>query len=248
MPSFNQAQFIEESILSVLGQGYPDLELWVIDGGSTDGTLQVLKKYASQINWVSEPDRGQAHAINKGLRLVRGEIIGYLNSDDLLEPGSLEKIAKAFLENPHYYWLTGRCLNINEDGTEMRSVVAAYKNLLLSLRSYSILIIVDFIAQPATFWKRGIIEKSGVFDETLRYNLDYDFFLRLWRTSPPLILADCLAAFRIHKKAKTHSMSISRQYRDEDWVFIRRHTSNAVLLFLHDTHRLLITLIYALLP
>ena len=108
-PSFNQGDYIEQTLQSVLAQQYPNLEYLVIDGGSRDKTLDVLYRYAGRVQFLSEPDRGQSHAINKGLDLASGEIVAYLNSDDLLEPGCLMKVGRFFLDRPQAFWLSGRC-------------------------------------------------------------------------------------------------------------------------------------------
>src|SRR6266508_5744681 len=105
-PSFNQGDFIEQTILSVLLQDYPNLEYLVMDGGSSDTTLNILKKYSGKVTWMSEPDKGQTHAINKGLRRATGSIVGYLNADDLLLPGTLNKVMDAFVNQPQTWWVT----------------------------------------------------------------------------------------------------------------------------------------------
>src|SRR5688500_4533124 len=108
-PSLNQGDFIEQTILSVLSQDYPNLEYLVVDGGSSDATLGVLAKYAGKVTWISEADKGQTDAINKGLRRATGSIVGYLNADDLLLPGTLNKIGEVFSDHPQARWATGTC-------------------------------------------------------------------------------------------------------------------------------------------
>lgn len=245
MPSYNQAGFIEKSIESVLAQSYPNLELIVMDGGSDDGTINILKKYEKRLVWVSEQDNGQAHAINKGFQLATGDILAYLNTDDLLEPGCLQRVAETFEKNPAALWLTGRCRNIDEDGQEIRGLIAAYKNILLDFRNYHLLLIVDFIAQPATFWRKELLQQAGLLNEALRYNMDYDLFLRFWRIKSPVYLREYIASFRIHQQSKTTFSGTSPEYLREDREFIRWHTAHPLLLFLHDFHRLAITVTYS---
>jgi len=178
-PSFNQGQFIEKTILSILSQDYPNLEYFVIDGGSSDNTLQILEKYTERLTWISEPDRGQTDAINKGLRRATGDIVAYLNSDDLLSPNTLLEVGAIFAARPQTVWVTGQCLIVDENGREVRRLITMYKNILLRLRSFSLLLIMDYISQPATFWRRNIIEEIGMPNEKLHYVMDYEFWLRL---------------------------------------------------------------------
>ncbi len=245
MPSYNQATYIEQAIKSILDQHYPNLELIVMDGGSKDGTIEILKQYSNSLIWTSQKDNGQAHAINLGLEKATGEILAYLNADDFLEPGCLEAIAGAFKKHPKALWVTGRCNNVDQRGVKIRGFVSVYKNVLLEFRSLYLLIIVDFIAQPATFWHRSLMEEVGRLDESLHYNLDYDLFLKFMKKARPSCVRKHLANFRIHNNAKTASSSTTQQYIDEDKTFIRCHTANPLLLFLHDLHRWLITIAYA---
>ena len=114
-PSYNQAQFIERTILSVLNQDYKDIEYIIMDGGSTDGTVEILKKYSDHIIWKSEKDNGQSDAINKGLKMATGDIVAYLNSDDTYQPGAFKEVATFFEKNPDKKWVYGKCLIINEN-------------------------------------------------------------------------------------------------------------------------------------
>jgi glycosyltransferase involved in cell wall biosynthesis len=138
-PSLNQGHFIDETICSVLSQDYPNLEYLVMDGGSTDQTLEVLKRFSGRVTWVSEKDAGQTNAINKGLRLAGGNLLAYLNADDLLLPGTLSRVAQTAVENPRAMWFTGQCRIIDDRGNEIRKPVTTYKNLLLRSGSFSLL-------------------------------------------------------------------------------------------------------------
>jgi glycosyltransferase involved in cell wall biosynthesis len=244
-PSLNQGEFIEETILSVLSQEYPNLDYIVMDGGSSDRTLEILRSYSDRLQWVSEKDRGQADAINKGLRMAGGEIIAYLNADDLLLPGSLEKVARTFLENPQTMWVTGRCHIITETGQETRKPITAYKNLWLRIHHPSFLYITDYISQPATFWRASLHNELGYLDESLHYALDYEYFLRLNSKYPLVILPDPLAAFRVHSQSKNANAFHRNVYVDEDRIAVYRHTQSKVLRTLHNIHRWLMTTVYA---
>ena len=241
-PSFNQGRFIEATIESVLGQGYPDIEYFVIDGGSTDGTVDILRQFDGRLRWISEPDRGQAHAINKGLRMASGDVIGYLNSDDLYEPGALRQVGSFFAANPAAHWVTGLCRTIDVRGAEIRKPITFYKNLWLRLRSYRALLVLDYVSQPATFWTRNAVETIGEFDESLRYAMDYDYSLRAGRTFRLFVLREYLASFRVHPESKAGS-SANAQF-DADLAIARRHTDSRLLLALHAVHNALIVAIY----
>lgn len=244
-PSLNQGDFIEETIRSVLSQYYPGLEYLVMDGGSSDHTLDILRSYSDRVKWVSEKDKGQTNAINKGLHLASGEIVGYLNADDLLLPGALEKVAKTFMQNPDTMWLTGKCRIISETGRETRKLITRYKNLWLRVHRPSLLFITDYISQPATFWRAGLLNDLGDFDENLHYALDYEYFLRLNTRYPLVILPDYLAAFRVHSHSKNAKSFHRNVYVDEDRIAVYRHTQSRTLRFLHSMHRRLMTMAYS---
>ncbi|CAG1065627.1 Chondroitin synthase [uncultured bacterium] len=230
-PSYNQGHFIRETIESVLGQNYPDLEYIVMDGGSTDDTIDILKSYGGRIKWSSGKDKGQSDAINKGIRAATGEIIAYLNSDDLYEKGALEKAATYFMEKPESLWMTGRCRIIDTKGAEVRKAITAYKNFLLSRYSYNILLVTNFISQPATFMRRRAFDEFGFFDESQHRVMDYDFWLRLGQTHQPGVLEDYLASFRVHPGSKTSS-SFRYTFKEELDV-ARKHTGSSVINGLH---------------
>lgn len=230
-PSFNQGRFIEETIESVLGQDYPDLEYLVMDGGSTDETVEILRRYEGRLKWTSEKDRGQSDAINKGIRRATGEVIAYLNSDDLYEKGALRRAGEYFLERPESLWMTGRCRIIDIQGKEVRQSITAYKNFLLSRYGYNILLVTNFISQPATFIRKKAFDSLGLFDESQHRVMDYDFWLRVGRMQPPGILDEYLAAFRVHPGSKTSS-SFRHTFKEELEV-ARKHTDSAVINGLH---------------
>ena len=244
-PSFNQGAFIGDTIRSVLDQGYPDLEYIVIDGGSTDQTLEVLQKYGNSLRWISEPDRGQAHALNKGLRLTTGEIIGFLNSDDVYEPGALFKVGRFFAAHPRASWLTGRCRTVDLDGKEIRRPITLYKNLWLNSCSRRALLILNYISQPATFWRRDVLATVGEFDESLVYAMDYDYWLRLARHYRLWTVDDYLASFRVHPASKAGS-SASAQF-DSDLSILRRHADSRLLALLHAAHNAAAVAVYRVL-
>lgn len=203
-PSYNQGAYIEYTIQSVLGQeGDFELEYLIIDGGSTDNTLDILKKYNGQLHWISERDRGQSDALNKGFRRVTGDIIGWINSDDTYAPSAFQKVMDYFSRHPELLWVTGRCQTIDQNNSEIRKIVTRYKNFCLKHYSYTFLLIDDFISQPSTFFRKELLDKVGLIDETYQYSMDYEYWLRIGsRGFKPGIIHDYLANFRVHSTSK----------------------------------------------
>jgi glycosyltransferase involved in cell wall biosynthesis len=211
-PSFNAASTIEATLGSVRSQAYPRLEHLVVDGGSTDGTVEILRA-APGIRYISEPDRGLAHALNKGIAMASGDVIGELNADDLYEPGSLQAVGEAFRDQPSVRWLTGYCRIIDGDGEEIRRPVTAYKNALLRRYSTGLYLTHNFISAPATFFRRAMFETVGGFDERYRISVDYDLQLRIARQHDPLVLRRYLASFRMAEGSLSMS-GFETQFRE----------------------------------
>lgn len=233
-PSFNQGEFLGETIQSVLSQNYPNLEYWVIDGGSSDNTIEVLKSFGNKIRWISEDDNGQTEAINKGMKRVTGEIVGYLNSDDLLTPRALSIVASYFQLHPETTWLTGEYTIIDKNGQKIQSFIRSYKAFFRTLQIPWLLSILNYINQPSTFWKRSVFKQVGWFDESLQYCMDYDFWHRLMKLSPPALSNQTLSAFRVHSSSKGGSQYIN-QFTEEHDV-LKRYTHNSLLILLHKIH------------
>jgi glycosyltransferase involved in cell wall biosynthesis len=245
-PSYNQVQFIERTILSVLDQNYPNIEYIVMDGGSTDGTVEILKKYSDRIIWKSEKDEGQSDAINKGLKMATGDIVAYLNSDDTYEPGAFAKVADFFEKNPEKKWAYGKCKIINENDQEIRKPITFYKNLLLKKFSYSKLLSENFISQPATFWKREIHTQEGFFDESEHFCMDYEFWLRIGKNSPAGVINAYLANFRYYTNSKSGSVN-KKQFQDELRIAKKYSRNNFLSIGLHYFNYFKIVSIYRLL-
>jgi glycosyltransferase involved in cell wall biosynthesis len=213
-PCLNARATLEEALASVRAQDYDRVDHVVVDGGSTDGTLELLEK-TEGIRYVSEPDRGLSHAMNKGIAMAQGDVIGWLNADDLYLPGALAKVAKAFEEHPDALWATGRCRIVDGAGSEIRKPVTAYKNLLLRHYSYPLYLTQNFISAPATFVHRRGHEQAGLYDERFRISMDYDLFLRLGRISDPIVVDEELSCFRMAHEIASLSMSgFDRQFRE----------------------------------
>ena len=207
-PSFNQGQFIEETIRSVLLQDYPNFEYIVIDGGSTDSTRQILKKYDRYITWISEPDEGQTDAINKGLRMASGEIVAYLNSDDMYEAGALMSVAEYFCQQEDIAMIYGDIVHIDEASR----FVVFHKTGEVNIRKY--LMAGDFyLPQPSVFFRRSVIETLGYFDKKLHLAMDYDYWLKIIMKYKTRYVPVALSRARIYPEAKSSSQNY--KYLDE---------------------------------
>ena len=204
-PSFNQAGFIEQTIRSVVDQDYPDLEYIVIDGGSTDGSVDIIRRYESRIAyWVSEKDRGQAHAINKGLERATGDIIAYLNSDDCYLEGALKRVATAFDHTPDCDLFHGRCRVVDQEGVRVGERVGSITRYDEILDLWDVWWGGRNFVQPEVFWTRRITEKVGPFREDLFWVMDYEYWLRILRAGGRVGFIDAeLAAFRMHPSQKS---------------------------------------------
>jgi glycosyltransferase involved in cell wall biosynthesis len=243
-PSLNQGKFIERTIQSVLQQGYPNLEYIVVDGGSNDATLDILKKYSDKLIWVSEKDKGQADAINKGIERSSGEIIAYLNSDDMYDKEALLRVSEVFQIEPSVMWVTGRCRIIDENNQEIRKTITAVKNFLLDHLTYNLLLVINPISQPATFWRRNIIEEIGLFNRNEHLVMDYEYSMRVCKKYNPAIINDYLACFRIHRRSKTTVGQFSN-YKQELTVS-KRYSNSKLLYALHYLNYVGIYTVYSL--
>lgn len=197
-PSYNQKPFLVHTLQSIAQQDYPYIEHIVIDGGSTDGTIELLQRAPYPLHWLSEPDNGQAAAINKGFARARGEIMGWLNSDDLYTPGAIHTVVNLFLARPDVMLVYGDALAIDAQGRSygLRANVKAC-NLQRLVRSG------DHIVQPAVFWRAALWRELGPLDESLRFTLDYEYWMRVAQRYPLFYLPVCLARERLHQQTKT---------------------------------------------
>jgi glycosyltransferase involved in cell wall biosynthesis len=181
-PNYNYRRFLEDTIRSVLLQSYPNLEYIVMDGGSDDGSLEIIRKYEQWLTWESKPDAGSSNAINKGLRLATGDILTFLNSDDYYQPGTLAEIACMMDAGQKHYVVMGDINQVNAQGKLVRVWKArtpSFYSLLFQYRLCRIGGIVVMPNQPSVFWHRHVHEKLGYFREDLQYAFDYEYWLRM---------------------------------------------------------------------
>lgn len=201
-PSYNQGKYIEKTIKSILDQKYPNLEYIVVDGGSSDNTLRVLKKYSSNILWISEKDNGQTDAINKGIKMSTGKIIAYLNSDDVYEPGSLFTVANYFMDNPEAMLVYGKGKHIDKNGKYIEDYPNKPTDFVGLHGTCS-------ICQPTVFWRRELMEEIGYFDISLKYAMDYDYWIRVSKLYPLNYIYKYLGSTRFYPETKTSGQRVN---------------------------------------
>jgi hypothetical protein len=220
-PSYNQAKYLEQTILSVLNQDYPHIEYIILDGGSTDGSLAILEKYSGRLQWISEPDQGQADAINKGFRMGHGDILGWLNADDLYMPQAVSQAVEQFTRSPDISFLHGNAVAIDSEnrsyGIRTHVHQTDYDELVFER---------DYIVQPAAFWRASLWKAVGELDTSLKYTLDYEYWMRLARDYKLLFVPACFAQERIYAQTKTFGGSLDR-YDEIDHVAVR-HGGNGM--------------------
>ena len=195
-PVFNSGKYVEATIRSVLAQGYPNLDYFIVDGGSTDGTLDVIRKYEDQISgWISEPDRGMYDAINKGFARTSGEVMGWISATDMLQPGGLAVVGSVFRDLPQVEWITGRRTAYDEEGKTVRvDPVMHWSRLQFLLGGSS-----RHIQQESTYWRRSLWEKAGAHvDASRRSAGDFELWVRFFRHAPLYSVNALIGGFREH--------------------------------------------------
>ena len=233
-PSLNQGRYIRQTIDSVLSQSYPHIEYVVVDGGSTDETLDILESYGDRFSWVSEPDSGQSEAINKGFRMVQGEIVTWLNSDDLYVPDTLERVAAFFAAHPEVGLVYGNGEILDDEGQSVGPFAE-----IEPFNIWRLLNFLNYILQPAAFYRRSSLEKAGLLDENLNWAMDWDLWIRIAAHAEVRYLPETLACSREYARTKTASGGWKR-IRELGKV-PRRHTGRfwtpGVLSYALDTLR-----------
>lgn len=195
-PSYNQGKYIKRTIESVLSQPVVDLEYIVMDGGSSDATVDILKTYGDRIIWKSERDKGQTDAVNKGIRLSSGDIIGWLNSDDIYYPDAFKAVMEVFEKNPRINVIYGNAYHIDEEDNVLEEYYTEDFD-------YERLKEVCFICQPSLFFRKKLVDQYGYLDDTLQYCMDYDYWLRLGKGENFYHLNQFIAGSRLYDDNKT---------------------------------------------
>ena len=244
-PCRNGAPTLERALRSVREQGYPDLEHIVVDGASTDGTLEILARTPG-IRYVSEPDRGLSDALNKGIEMATGDVIGWLNADDFYVPGALATVGAAFEANPDLEWCTGVSIIVDGLDQEIRRGVTAYKSRLLRHYSLPLLLTQNFVAAPSTFIRRDALQTVGPFAERLKYSMDYDVWLRLARRGPAIVINQPLAAFRMAEGSLSMTGFVA-QFEEHLEVARAHGTGHRAAVLVNAVMSRLIVLVYKLL-
>jgi glycosyltransferase involved in cell wall biosynthesis len=218
-PSLNQGEYLEETIRSVLEQDYPRLEYFVIDGGSTDNSLEIIEKYKSRLDyWVSEADQGQSHAINKGLKRAAGDFLGWINSDDVLLPGAIRRGVEALQAYPDVDVVYGRLERIDEQGRPVPTPILPKDKVVFDRQN---MLVECTVNQAGALWRRTIMEKAGLLNEELRYAMDYEYWIRLAIAGGRFLrLDEPVARFRLSKASKT--VGQAQQMAEEGMQIIRR--------------------------
>lgn len=225
-PSYNQAQWLEQTIQSVLGQTYSNVEYIIIDGGSTDGSKEIIEKYASRLAyWQCEKDGGQADAINIGFKKAKGEILAYLNADDLLEPNAIEGIINAYEVNQEFAIYYGKCKTIDEHGNlleEGKGNPIKFDDLVKNG-------MLPHIYQPACFFNSAYFTREKIVDTHYQFAFDYELILSLACTKQMMFLNRDIASYRVHPQSKSHLNKVAA-YKEK--LTIQEHYSRKdILLF-----------------
>ena len=215
--TFNSERYLAQTIESIINQDYLNKEHIIIDGGSTDRTLDILKKYDKSIRWISEPDKGISDAMNKGIKMSKGEIISHLHSDDLYYPHTLSEVAEIFRDNPETMWLYGNHDFIDKDGNII-------KKIRLGKYNYEQLKRLNYITHSSVFVKRDVFDELGYFDTSLNYAMDYDMWVRIGRHYDPCQTTETLSSFRFHDESLS-SVECIKAFDEEYEIRLRNYKS-----------------------
>jgi glycosyltransferase involved in cell wall biosynthesis len=238
IPSYNKVKFIGKTLDSIIAQKYPNLEVIIQDGGSTDGTLGIIKKYAVKypkiIRYESKKDKGQLDAINRGLKKANGDILTYINADDIYRPEIFSEIAALFSSHPKALWFAGKGKVVDSQGHEIVRAITLYKNILFSLNSKFFLLMTNYLMQPSVFLTRRAYEICGPFTGTSDFVTEYDLWLKIAKYEMPITSNKYFSNFRIESSTVTKTKT--KRLLSEDEKIVQKYTSNLFIISLHKLH------------
>jgi glycosyltransferase involved in cell wall biosynthesis len=240
VPSKNKKKFIAKTLDSLAKQNYPNLEVIIVDK-SDDGSLKVIekfqKKYPKLFKLIKQKDSGQLNAVNLGMNKAKGEILSYLNADDVLEKNALSRVGKAFRDEPKLLWLTGFGKIINEKDQSIYPWVTIYKNLFLLLNKFYLLLIVNYLTQSSTFISKKAYQRFGPFKGVNQIVLEYDLWLKIGKKQSPKIIKHHLSSFRLNQESL--SLNFYQEILNSDLLIAKKSTKNQLLLLLHKINNLI---------
>ncbi len=240
IPAYNKAEYIRETLNSIVSQNYSNLEVIIQDNVSTDGTVEIIKQFASKypkvIFWESKKDKGQLDAINKGLSKATGEVLTYINADDVYKKGALLKVGKYFAEHPEILWVAGKGEMIDKKGRVVFSPITSYKNFLLFLNKYVFLLMTNYLTQSSVFLSKAAYQKFGPFTGARTGVMEYDLWLKLGKKQMPKIINKTLSSFRIYKGSL--SSKEFKKILSLDEQIAEKYTQNPLILLLHYLHNI----------
>lgn len=241
IPSYNKVKYIGKTLESIASQNYKNFEVIIQDGGSTDGTLKIIEKYSKKyprhIRYVSKKDNGQLDAINSGVQKANGDIITFINADDIYTPRTFESVSACYSENPNSLWFAGKSIVIDEKGREIAKIATIYKSFQLKLNSYKFLLSNNYLMQPAVFLKNDAFKKYGLFSGNKFAVMEYEMWLKIGKDQMPTIVNKTLTKFRLEKDTKTSLNSSS--LLAEDLKIVSKYTNNRLILFLHKLNNVM---------
>lgn len=240
IPSYNKVKHIAKTLESIVSQSYKNYEVIIQDGGSTDGTLEIIREYSTKypkyITFVSKKDNGQLGAVNTGMKRANGEILTYINADDYYTGEVFKKLTDAYLKNTDALWFVGKGGVVNEKGEEIAKLITKYKNFLLNNYSHYLLLMTNFLMQPSVFFIKKAYQKYGPFTGTKDFIMEYDLWLILSQIKKPIIINLYLSNFRLEPSTKTGRLFKTLLKVDED--IVKKYTNNKIILLLHKIHNL----------
>jgi glycosyltransferase involved in cell wall biosynthesis len=239
IPVLNMEKYIGRTIESIIFQKYPNIEVIIEDGASSDMTLQIIKKYARKhpkiIRWESKKDKGQYDALRKGFNKATGKIFTFINGDDYYEKNALLTVGKFWSNNPNTRWLVGRGRVVDESGREYAKLITLYKNILLSLNRISCLLLVNYVMQPSAFLSKSAYKKYGPFTGDRVHLREYDLWYRLAKDGMPVVLDKYISNYSLFPGTGSTIYYSSIVLKD-DYETTKTYTNNKLIIFLRLLH------------